>query len=104
MDGEPAVNLIVAMKPDVGRTAMAKTNSKGYYEIEYTDGEKGTKVGPTSVHVEWPTGFAGAFGIPKSHAPGNKENTLNVIQGKQTYNIEMVSEAGKSKQKPAMVD
>lgn len=104
MDGKPVENVFVVMKPESGRMAMVKTDKNGFYDIEYTEGEKGTKQGPTTVHLEWPTGFAGPFRIPPKFATGNKEIRLDVKSGKQTFDITMESEAGKAGQKPVMVD
>lgn len=107
-DGKPVSTVTVVMKPDVGRPAMGVTNDKGYYEMEYTLDEKGTKIGPTSVSLEWPTGFAAPFGIPRRYAAGNKEYKLDVKAGKQTYDIVIEADAEKAtdkkgKEKPPVI-
>lgn len=104
MDSKPVENILVVMKPESGRMAMVKTDKNGFYDMEYTEGEKGTKQGPTTVHVEWPTGYAGPFRIPPKFATGNKELKLDVKTGKQTFDLTMESESGKAGQKPVMVD
>ena len=106
-DGQPVENIIVVMKPSVGRPAMAKTNAKGEYNIEYTDGERGTKIGPTNVHVEWPMGVAGAFEIPKDFATGTSTQKFEVQKGNQKYDISMDPvpvDPNKPKKKPFIVD
>ena len=105
MDGEPVSTITVVMKPDVGRPAIGVTDAKGKYDIEYTLGEKGTKLGPTTVGLEWPTGFAAPFGIPDQYIPMNSSMKLDVQKGKQTFDIQMESAEKKSKSgKPIIVD
>ncbi len=92
MDGEPVADIIVVMKPENGRPAMVRSDKSGQYEIEYTKGEKGTKLGPTTVSLEWPLGGGGGISIPKKYVGDQSELKLDVKKGKQTFNIEMTSE------------
>lgn len=93
LDGEPLKEVTVVMKPEKGRAAMALTDASGHYDIEYTRGEKGTKIGPTSVSFEWYPGHANPKPIPKSAASGTSELKLDVKAGKQTENFDLTSDA-----------
>ena len=107
LDGDPVPGAVVVMKPEVGRQAVGRTDDKGYFNVEYNVGERGTKVGPTSVHVEWPFGEPGPFAIPKSFALGNSSLQLDVEKGKQTFDIEMESDTGSNEKvdkKPQFAD
>jgi hypothetical protein len=94
MDGDPVANIIVVMKPESGRAAMVKTDTNGFYNIEYTRGEKGTKIGPTTVSLDWPMGEAASFSIPKEYLGDTSELKLDVMKGKQTFDIELTSDDG----------
>lgn len=86
-DGKPVSPITVIMRPEVGRPAIGVTNDKGHYEMEYARNEKGTRIGPNSVSLEWPTGLAPPFRIPRRYAAGNKAPKLDVKPGNQTYDI-----------------
>ena len=88
-DDKPVANIVVTMKPDNGRAAIGVTNPKGEYKVEYTLGEKGTKIGPTTVSLEWPTGFAGPFPIPLKYTQSKSEIKFEVKKGSQTYDIKI---------------
>jgi hypothetical protein len=92
MDGKPVENIIVVMKPDSGRAAMVRSNKEGFYDIEYTQDEKGTKLGPTTVSLEWPLGEPGWFSIPQKYIGDKSELKLEVKPGKQTFDIALVPE------------
>lgn len=60
-NGEPLEGVIVEFYSDTeegGRPGVGVTDSEGYYELEYTGGVEGTKVGPAKISVttEWPEG------------------------------------------------
>ncbi|MFO0919169.1 MAG: hypothetical protein U0872_12750 [Planctomycetaceae bacterium] len=55
-EGNPVENINVLIKPESGRTPHGRTDANGKYEIEFIAGEKGGKVGPTIVSLEWPMG------------------------------------------------
>jgi hypothetical protein len=96
MDGKPVENIIVVMKPESGRPAMVRSNKEGFYDIEYTQDEKGTKLGPTTVSLEWPLGENGGFAVPVQFG-GMTTLKLDVKPGKQTFDIKMTSEAAGDK-------
>jgi len=107
LDGNPVENLTVIMKPENGRMGMGRTDKIGNYTIQYTEGEKGTKIGPTSVYVEWPTGVMPTFFIPKDFAPGTSVQKFEVKKGNQTYDLVMKADPpdpGQEGKKPFMVD
>ncbi len=102
LDGEPLPNVVVVMKPAEGRPAMTQADSKGYYDIEYVKGEKGTKVGPTTVSFEWLPGQSDTKPIPRKAASGSSEIQIEVKPGKQTQNFDLTTDAGAPK-RPATV-
>lgn len=94
MDGDPLYGVIVVMKPDNGRMATAITDKKGYYDIEYTQGEKGTKIGPTTVSFEWPTSPVGPTKpIPAKYTAAKSDVTLEVVKGRQTFDVDIETDA-----------
>ena len=93
LDDEPLENVIVVMKPEVGRMAVCRTNKYGYYDIEYTHGEKGTKIGPTKVSFEWPMGYAAPHPIPVKYSAGKTEVTLDVTSGRQTFDFNLETDS-----------
>jgi len=93
IDGAPCENLIVMMKPDDGRTAMVRTDKSGYYSIEYTKGEKGTKIGPTTVSFEWPIGYAAPKSIPSKYVAGVSEIKIDVKKGNNTFDFNIETDA-----------
>ena len=98
LNGEPLVGVIVLFKPDSGRVATAVTDGKGSYDLEYTYGVKGTKVGPSTVSFEWPLGFAGAKPLPEKYTT-KSELKQDVKSGRNTFNFDLES-AGASTPKP----
>ena len=93
LDGAPLPGVIIVMKPDEGRMATAITDNKGYYNIEYIRGEKGTKIGPNTVSFEWPLSATSTKLLPKGYTSGNSTNKFDVKSGRQTFNIELKSDA-----------
>lgn len=80
-DGKPVENITVVMKPDVGRAAMGVTDKQGKYTMQYVVGEKGTKVGPTTVSFEWPLGYAAPFSIPQKYSQMKSEIKIDIKKG-----------------------
>lgn len=100
-NGEPVKNINVVMKPLEGRSAMGVTDDEGHYEIEYTLDEKGTKVGPNTVSLEWPQGFTPTFPLSERYRADKSTLKLDVKPGDNTYDIplEPESEAEAAKRK-----
>jgi hypothetical protein len=107
MDGDPVEGLTVVMKPEVGRSAMAVTDGNGYYDIEYTLGEKGTKIGPTLVSFEWPTGFEAPFPIPEKYSQAKSDIRIEITKGRNKHDFELEPEPESnspgSKKKPQVI-
>ena len=52
INGEPVDGAVVTFAPkEGGRSAFAKTDADGVYELQYTAGEKGAKIGVNSVYL-----------------------------------------------------
>jgi hypothetical protein len=93
MNGEPVKNINVVMKPEEGRAATGVTDDSGQYEIEYTLGEKGTKVGPSTVSLEWPHGFTPTFPLSERYRADKTALKLDVKPGDNTYDIPLEPES-----------
>src|SRR5690606_38219096 len=53
LDGIPLSGVSVYCKPEVGRPSIGTADKLGNYEAMYLIDEKGVKVGPNTVTVEW---------------------------------------------------
>lgn len=90
LDGIPLSGVSVYFKPEVGRPSIATADAMGNYEAMYLIDQKGVKVGPNTVSVEW--------GIDESGPPippryGQKsELKLDVQPGDNRFDIKMSSE------------
>jgi len=104
LDGEPLPNVVVVMKPEEGRPAMSQADAKGYYDIEYVRGEKGTKVGPTTVSFEWLPGQADTRPIPPKAATGTSEIRIEVKPGKQTEDFDLETDESAPKKRATVAD
>ena len=93
MNGEPVKNINVVMKPLEGRAASGVTDDNGYYEVEYTLDEKGTKVGPTTVSLEWPHGFTPTFPLSDRYSAEKSSLKLDVQPGDNTFDIPLEPES-----------
>ncbi|WP_373649656.1 MULTISPECIES: hypothetical protein [unclassified Schlesneria] len=104
MEGDPVENLILLFKPEVGRAATAKTDVNGFYRVEYVKGEPGTKIGPTTVLLEWPLGYEAPFPIPPRYTGANSELKLEVVAGNNPFDIELepLTEAERKKAEKAI--
>ena len=103
LNGEPLAGVIVLFKPDNGRVATATTDSKGYYSLEYAYGVKGAKVGPNTVSLEWPLGFAGAKPLPAKYTT-QSELKKEVEAGKNTIDLELTADGPAGPAPPKNVD
>lgn len=93
MDGEPLGNIIVVMKPEVGRAAMVRADDNGNYDMEYVHGVKGTKVGPNTVTFEWPLGYDGPRkAIPSKYTGVDSEFKIDVKPGKNKFDFDLESD------------
>lgn len=52
MDGQPLPNVWVMFNPTAGRTAMARTDENGEYELQYLEGTEGANLGTHSVVIQ----------------------------------------------------
>ena len=85
-DGKPVANLVVVVKPGDGRAAMDVTNEDGEFDIEYTAGERGTKVGPSTIGFEWPLGYAAPFAIEAKYIQGRSTEKIDIKSGNNEFN------------------
>jgi len=103
MNSEPVKNINVILKPTEGRAAMGVTDDDGHYEVEYTVDEKGTKIGPNVVSLEWPHGFMPTFPLSERYRADKTALKLDVKPGNNTFDIklepESADEAAKRKKK-----
>ncbi len=59
MDGKPLAGAIVEFHSEAGgRPGVGVTDAEGKYELQYTGGVEGSKVGPATISIttEWPEG------------------------------------------------
>jgi hypothetical protein len=59
MNGKPLEGVVVEFRSEAGgRPGIGVTDSEGHYELTYTGGVEGTKVGPATVSIttQWPEG------------------------------------------------
>lgn len=86
LDGKPLAGVIVRFFPATGRAATATTGSDGRYELVYTYGVEGAKVGPSTVSFAWPDGEAGSAPIPDKYG-AQSELTVEVQPGDNTFDF-----------------
>lgn len=91
LDGVPLKGVIINFKPDVGRMATAVTDEQGKYVLEYSYGNSGSKVGPSTVMFEWPLGESGPA-IPKKYVGLESELKVEVTDGKNSFDFALVSQ------------
>jgi len=90
LDGKPLAGVNVQFFPSEGRPAAGTTGSDGRYELMYTHGVSGTKVGPATVIIAWPDGEPGPVPVPaKWGAEGNLQ--VEVKPGSNTFDFAMES-------------
>lgn len=100
MDEMPVESLRVVMKPDDGRAATGVTDKNGKYTIEYLAGERGTKIGQTTVSFEWPIGVSGSFRIDKKYATGTSTIKYEVKKGSNTFDYNLETPSDKPSKRP----
>ncbi|WP_299462169.1 hypothetical protein [uncultured Gimesia sp.] len=89
LDGKPLPGVSLLFEPEQGRTSTAKANPEGVYEALYLIDEKGVKLGPCSVRVEWGIDESGPA-IPAKYG-SKSELKLEVKPGDNIFDIEMKS-------------
>ena len=97
IDGEPLVGAMVAFMPDKGRPATATTDKDGTYQIQYTDGVAGSKVGPNSVVFAVPPSGGISHPIPAKYL-NISDLKVDVQKGRNTFDFNLESDSAK---KPA---
>jgi hypothetical protein len=91
LDGVPLKGVIINFKPDIGRMATAVTDDEGKYVLEYSYGNAGSKVGPSTVMFEWPLGESGPP-IPKKYVGLESELKVEVTDGTNAFDFDLVSQ------------
>ena len=94
MDGQPLGNVIVVMKPQDGRAAMTQADAEGRYDMEYIEGERGTKIGPTTVSFEWPLDYAAPKPIPDQYNAIKSQEKIEVKAGDNVFDFDLKSSPG----------
>jgi len=105
MDGKPMEGAIIAFFPEKGRPSTANVDAEGHYELSYTEGVSGTKVGPNTVNFSWPTGMSGPA-IASKYAD-KTELKADIKPGKNTFDFDLKSEAAappKATNAPVILD
>ncbi len=96
MDGKPLEGAIVEFHSDAGgRPGVGVTDAEGKYELKYTGGVEGSKIGPAEVSIttEWPEGEppeGESETIPQKY---NSKTTLKetVEAGNNTFDFNLES-------------
>ncbi|HUQ69793.1 MAG TPA: carboxypeptidase-like regulatory domain-containing protein [Planctomycetaceae bacterium] len=94
MAGEPLSGLIVLFKPQEGRAATATTDAQGRYDLEYTHGVRGAKVGPTTVMFEWPLGAKDTKALAAKYTT-QSELKVDVKAGANTFDFNLDGDPSK---------
>lgn len=95
LDGAPLEGVQVLFQPADGRPAGGLADADGHYVVEYIRGEKGTKVGPTTVTFAWLPGDSRAKPIPARYMGKDSELKFDVKPGNNTFDLELVSDPNK---------
>lgn len=95
LDGAPLEGVQVLFQPADGRPAGGLADEDGHYVIEYIKGEKGTKVGLNTVSFSWLPGDSRAKPIPSRYLGKDSELKLEVKQGNNKFDLELVSDPNK---------
>lgn len=90
LDGRPLPGVIVRFFPDTGRPSTAATDSQGHYDLVYTHGVHGAKVGPHTVSLAWPDDEPGTVPIPEKYGDNSQEK-VEVKPGSNTFNFALES-------------
>jgi len=90
LDGKPLAGVNVQFFPDAGRPAVGTTQNDGSYQLMYTHGVSGTKVGSAAVIIAWPDGEPGPVPVPAKYgAEGGLK--VEVKHGSNTFDFPMES-------------
>ena len=92
LDGQPLEGVIVCFKPEVGRVATGTTGADGTYTLEFAYGVSGCKVGPSSVYLEWPLGYAKAKALSPRYTT-KSELKADVKEGSNTFDFALQSDS-----------
>lgn len=90
LDGKPLAGVNVQFFPDTGRPATGTTGSDGRYELSYSHGVSGAKVGPATVTIAWPDGEPGPVPVPAKYG-AESELKVEVKPGDNTFDFPMES-------------
>lgn len=90
LDEKPLSGVIVRFFPETGRAATATTDSHGRYDLIYTYGVHGAKVGPNAVSFAWPDGESGTAPIPAKYG-AKSELQVDVKAGRNTFDFALES-------------
>ncbi len=91
LDGKPLPNATIVFIPPEGRPAGAKTNAEGKYELNFSNGRKGTMPGLNKIRL---TTLSEASQDENGNAiPGSKE--IIPMQYNQMSTLEFLVEPGK---------
>ena len=96
LDGKAFPNAMVQFHSEAGgRPGTGTTDSEGHYELVYTTGAKGAKVGPNRVEITtmWPDGEPPPGEKERIPAEYNSASTLkkDVKPGRNTFDFELKS-------------
>lgn len=94
LDGKPMAGVNIVFMPEVGRPSSAVVDEQGRYELLYTEGLAGTKVGSNTVSFSWPTGVSGVA-IPARYAE-KSELKAEIKPGSNTFDYDLKSDPGAS--------
>ncbi|GIX05286.1 MAG: hypothetical protein KatS3mg114_1155 [Planctomycetaceae bacterium] len=98
MDGAPLGNVMIRMKPDVGREAAAIADDQGNYTIQYLHGVPGTKVGRNTVTFEWPLGYEGPTKpIPRKYQSMDSPFVIDVKPGRNKFDFNLESDPNETR-------
>lgn len=94
LDGKPLEGAIIVAMPEVGRPGTANIGADGRYELQYTEGVGGTKLGRTRISFVWPTDVSGPE-IPAKYGE-KSELAVEVKKGDNTFDFALESDAGEN--------
>ena len=96
LEGEPIEKATITFTHVNGRTAFARTDADGFYELNFSDGRAGAMLGENAISME--TGRAGSdeqgnfVEYPETLPPKynvESEITRTVEPGEQVFNFEL---------------
>lgn len=96
IEGEPIEKATITFTHVNGRTAFARTDADGFYELNFSDGRAGAMLGENAISME--TGRAGSdeqgnfVEYPETLPPKynvESEITRTVEPGEQVFNFEL---------------